>query len=165
MDRYEVATPQACPGSTFHLPTAASSGLRRAPSEMSRHRTVKSELSRTPTRRTSVATGPGWLVWVRVPTSWATSCPFRHSTNHYHHHGDLVDGSREAPRLFCQKARDRPGAECTSRSGARDLFSLREDDQYDNSTTRLIDVRPRTWPCRPLTGAPEEAQKGPSGTG
>ena len=44
-DRYKVATPQSCPGSTSDPPTAASSGLRRAPSETSRHHTVKSELA------------------------------------------------------------------------------------------------------------------------
>ena len=108
MDRYEVATPQACPGSTSHPPTAASSGLRRAPSETSRHRRVKSELAdanASNQRRHGswvVGTGPGTDAMgeiadrVRfdiVPTTTTT----------------VVTSLTGPARLFCQKARDRPG--------------------------------------------------------
>ena len=165
--RYELATPQACPGSTSGPPTphtAASSRWRSVgllgtvdvvPArtvrlrDTSRHSRVKSELADT-NASNQRAMSPGGLVWVWVRTPWARSCPFRHSTDHYHYHGAVTSLTRDLVEII-----------------SRDLFNLRAGRQYHNSTTRFINVPGRVHGCagRPPTGAPGEAQKGPTGTG
>ena len=118
------------------LPLPVNTGHCTTLSETSRHRTVKSELADANASNQR--------------TPWARSRPARHSTNRQQRRGDLVDGSHEADLT---KGAGSARSGCTSRSGARDLFSLRAGTQYDNSITRCIDVRPRTRPCRPPTGA------------
>ena len=107
MDRYKVATPQACPDSTSHPLTAASSGLRRAPSETSRHRTVKSELTdanASNQRRHGsrvVGMGPGTDAMGETLSVSTLYRPLTTTT--------MVTSLTGPARLFCQKARDRPG--------------------------------------------------------
>ena len=112
----------------------------------------------------SVATGPGWLIWVRVRTPWAISRPVRHFTDRLG--TAVVTSLADCARLFCQRARDRPGLDVHRVFGARDLFSLRAGGQYDNSTTACVRVHGRAGlGQRQVPQNAEEPQKGPSGTG